>query len=329
MRTFITGSSGYIGKRLLEVLTKRRDEIHALYRPGHANDQLPSGVTAFSGDILDPPSIERAMDGCDRAFHVAAYAKNWARDKQQFFATNVRGTTNVMQAALKLGLKKVVYTSTVMTLGPSNHIPVDESHTRTALLRTDYEASKLKAEGVVRTFADRGLEAVIVNPTRVFGHGLMTEGNSLTRMFKLYLDGTWRIIPGDGKAIGNYAYVDDIVLGHLLAMERGVSGERYILGGENVTFDTLFELVSQISGYHRRLVHIPGSILVAASHAEEWRARLLRGYPAITPGWMETFLLDSAYSCSKAERELGYHITPLRDALQQTLDWLMHRKERK
>ncbi len=322
MRVFVTGASGFIGQRLVQILTQRGDTVHALCRKRSPGTILPEGVSVFEGDILDPPSTERAMTGCEGVLHVAGYAKNWARDPQDFYTVNVRGTQNVMQAALKLKVKRAVYTSSAMTLGPSNGVPLHENSLRTAPVLTDYEASKLEAEELVRTYARQGLEVAIVSPTRVHGPGLLTEGNSLTRMFKLYLEGKYRVIPGDGEALGNYAFLEDVARGHLLALERGTPGEQYTLGGENVSYNTLFTLVASISGRHHRLVHLPGNVLVGVSAIEECRARWFRGYPAITPGWMKTFLLDAAYSCSKAERDLGYHITPLTEALQVTLDWL-------
>lgn len=323
MRILLTGATGFIGQRLLEFLIARNSSVHTLCRKNPPPITDHPWVKVFPGDILDATSISSAIAGCDQIYHVAGYAKNWARHPQDYFDVNVQGTRNILEAALRYGVQKIVYTSSAMTIGPSNGQLLDESGPRKTPLLTHYEVSKIEAEDVVMRFVDRGLNAVIVNPTRVFGPGLLTEGNSVTKMVDYYLRGKWRVVPGNGDALGNYAYVEDVVLGHALAMEHGRSGERYLLGGENASYNTLFENLSEVSGKNYRLAHLPNSVAMAVSLIEEHRARWLGGYPSITPGWMRTFLLDSAYTCSKAIRELGYRITPLSEALHHTAQWLI------
>jgi nucleoside-diphosphate-sugar epimerase len=323
MTSLVTGGTGFIGERLLAQLSARGDTVRMLCR-----HQRPAPETAgptpeqFTGDVLDPDSIARAVEGCEMVYHLAGYARGWSRIPSAYFTVNVEGTRNVLEAARRAGVRRVVCTSTVMTIGPSNGAPSSESTLRRVPMLTVYEQSKTAEELVALRYAGNGLEVVIVNPTRVFGPGLLNEGNSATRMIKLYLEGLWRIVPGDGNAEGNYAYVEDVARGHILAMEHGRSGERYILGGENVSYNEFFAAVAKAAGRRRLLMHVPGPLAVASAYGDEFRARLFRGYPSITPGWARTFLLNNAYSCRKAETELGYAVTPLGDALATTVDWL-------
>lgn len=323
MNTLITGATGFIGRELMNLLLGRGDIVHALCRnPRDLWDRPERNLRCFQGDVLDRESLDRAVAGCDTVFHLAGYAKNWARNPETFFNVNVNGSRNVMLAAQKASVRRVVFTSTVMTIGPSRGTPIDETAVRQAPLLTTYEQSKRSVEEEVADFVRKGLEVVIVNPTRVFGPGLLNEGNSVTRMVKWYIEGRWRLVLGDGKAIGNYAFVRDVALGHLQALERGRPGERYILGGENASYNEFFDIVSRVVGRRRFLLHVPPSLAIGIGHAEELRARWFRGYPNISPAWVKTFLGDWAFSCSKAASELGYTITPLETALRLTINWL-------
>ena len=323
MKSMVTGATGFIGQELLDLLLRRGDIVHVLCRnPRMLQARPEQNLKCFTGDVLDPASVERAVAGCSSVFHLAGYAKNWARSPKTFFDVNVNGTRNVLIAARNNSVRRVVYTSTIMTVGPSHGAPIDESTVRQTPMLTDYERSKTAAEEEVAGFVREGMEVVVVNPTRVFGPGLLNEGNSVTRMIKWYLEGKWRLILGDGKAIGNYAFVRDVALGHLQAMERGRPGERYILGGENASYNEFFDSVSRIAGRRRLLVHVPPHLALAIGHTEEQRARWFRGYPSISPAWVKTFLADWAVACAKATTELGYQITPLESALRITLNWL-------
>jgi farnesol dehydrogenase len=323
MRSLVTGGTGFIGDRLVGQLIAKGESVRVLCRnsrtaPGNA----VTLAERCQGDVLSPYTLARAMEGCERVYHLAGYAHGWSRTPSTYFDVNAGGTRNVLEAAREQGIQRVVFTSTVMTIGPSNGTPSSESSQRRIPMLTHYEQSKFAAEQVAAEFVHRGLDVVVVNPTRVFGPGLLNEGNSATRMIKLYIEGLWRMVPGNGNAVGNYAYVEDVVRGHILAMEHGRPGERYILGGENVSYNEFFAAVSKAAGKRRILFHIPGSLAIASACGDEFRARVFRGYPSITPGWAKTFLLDNAYSIDKAKTELGYSITPLQDALDATVVWL-------
>ncbi len=328
MKTFMTGATGFIGGRLAGELSRRGGELVVLRREGPVCpvSGLP-GVETVTGDILDLRSLETAMAGCGSVYHLAGYAKNWANDPATFTRVNVDGLCNILEAARRSGVRRVVWTSSAVTPGPSNGTPVTESTLREHSFYTPYEASKYAAEQRVREFTGSGLEVVTVNPSRVFGPGVLNEGNSVTRMIALTLAGRFRFIPGDGEAVGNYAFVEDVVNGMILAMEHGRPGERYILGGENVSYNEFFRTVSLVSGRRRKMFHLPRGLAMTFSRFEEFRS-VLGGHPLITPGWMRTFLGNWEVSVEKSRRELGYETTPFADAVGKTVRWLSDLRKR-
>jgi farnesol dehydrogenase len=324
-RVFVTGATGFIGTKLVQELVRRGCSVRALRRASSNADGLGSErVELVQGSILDPESLRRGMEGCEQVYHLAAYAKNWARERDVFFQQNVEGTRHVLATAQACGVKRLVVTSTIVTLGPTAPGVVgDETMARlTPRCFTEYEESKTVAEREVLQWVARGGPAVIVNPTRVFGPGKLTEGNSVTLMIDQYTRGRLPVLLNAGVNVGNYAFVDDLVRGYLLAMEKGRIGERYILGGQNVSLKGFFELVDGATGRRHRQVSLPPWAGLAFARFEELKAKWLGVYPQVSPGWVETFLADWAYSCAKAERELGYTITPLREGIHTTCEWL-------
>ncbi len=233
MRTFVTGTTGYIGQRLVEKLLVQGHEVSALVRK-IPNDSLfdHSNLIFHEGDLRDKTSIEKGMDGCRRVFHLAAFAKPWAKDPRTYFEINVQGTLNVLEVARNVGVEKLVYSSSCAVLGRSNGLPITEDHVRDIHFFTEYESSKHIAECYVRNYSRQGLDTVIVAPSKVYGPGLWTESNAISHLIQLYVEGDWHVIPGDGKSLGCFCYIDDVVNGHILAMNHGRGGEKYILGGK-------------------------------------------------------------------------------------------------
>jgi nucleoside-diphosphate-sugar epimerase len=324
-RVFVTGATGFIGTKLVRELVRGGCLVRALTRASSQTDGLDGeGVELRQGDTLDPESLRRAMEGCEQVYHLAAYAKNWAREKEVFLQQNVIGTRHVLSAAQACGVKRVVVTSTIVTLGPSaaGVIGHETMPRITQRFFTDYEESKTLAEREILQWVARGGPAVIVNPTRVYGPGKLTEGNSVTLMVDQYRRGRLPVLLNGGANVGNYAFVDDLVRGCVLAMEKGRIGERYILGGENVSLRGFFELVDEATGRRHRQISLPPCAALAFARFERLKAEWLGIHPQITPGWVETFLADWAYSSAKAERELGYTITPLQEGIRATCAWL-------
>jgi len=324
----VTGATGFIGDKLVRSLAREGHQVRALSRRPLPPSGFPPHVTVVHGNLEDPASLATAMQDCDGIFHLAGYAKNWARHRQVFRDINVGGLANVLHAARETGVPRVVWTSTVMTFGPTPPGQVcDETYDRADRPSyTDYERSKIEAEVLAREHVDAGQDIVICNPTRVFGPGLLTEGNSLTRLIDDYDQGKTPVVLNRGRNVGNFVLVDDVVLGHQLAMQHGQSGERYILGGENMTMAAFFDLVDEFSGKeHFRLPGRPTGAFIFA-YIQLWKALLLGGYPLITTPWIRTFLSEWAYSSGKAERELGYRPTPLREAIDLTYNWLLKQR---
>ncbi len=332
---FVTGATGFIGSKLVEILLQRGFCVRGFSRQQNGS-MSPDRVAVLErlgeqpnfqfvpGDISDPESLRRGMEGCDLVFHLAAYAKNWSPDPSVFTRLNVEATQNVFQVAREFQVQKIVWTSTIVTLGPSEPGEIRDENSPPRLVDhyfTEYEETKAAAEREALRQAQDGLPLVIVNPTRVYGPGLMSEGNAATRLVLDYVRGKAPFLPNRGINVGNYGLVDDVALGHLLAMEKGRIGERYILGGENVSYRELLNLIDEVSGRKRWKFPLlkPGPLLF--SWFQKKKAEIFGVYPRITPGWVRTFLVDWAYSCEKAKAELGYTPVPLRQGLQITWEW--------
>jgi nucleoside-diphosphate-sugar epimerase len=174
----------------------------------------------------------------------------------------------------------------------------------------------------VKDFVEGGLNVVLVNPTRVYGPGPLSESNSLTKIIKAYVQGRWHIIPGLGNSIGNYVFIEDVVNGHILAMNRGLPGERYVLGGENKSYNDFFDILSKICERKSWMVPFPRPFMMGAAGLAFFFARLLRRPPPIPPGWVKRYLQDWAVSSAKSKRELGYRITSLEEGVRKTVAWL-------
>jgi farnesol dehydrogenase len=261
------------------------------------------------------------MEGCAQVYHVAAYARAWARDPKTYFKINVEGTVNVLDAAVKNGVERLVFTSTGATLGASNGKPISEDMIRMHDFFTEYESSKFIAEEKIQHYVRRGLHACIVHPLRVYGPGIWTESNVISMMIKSYVEGNWHVIPGDGKTLGSFSFIDDLVDGHILAMEKGKPGERYILGGPNLSFNEFFSLIKEITGKHFLLVKIPVPLLMVFGWKEEMLSRFGKE-PLITRKWIKKYRHNLDFSSDKAVRELGYSITPIEKGIEKTLAWL-------
>jgi len=284
--------------------------------------------TSFVGDFL-PIRIREDL--------VEAAFKN-ARKKKLWVLVFVIGTKpcfykfwGSIQAAEAAGIERVVLTSTIVTMGPSSgHDVRDESLPRiTSKYYTEYEESKAIAEQQARERASHGFPVVIVNPTRVYGPGKLTEGNSVSLMIDMYDRGKLPVLLNNGINVGNYVMVDDLVRGHILAMERGKIGERYILGGENASLRDIFRMVDEVSGRTHTQFPLPAGLAMFYGALEKKKAEWFGIYPQITPGWVETFLQDWAYTCGKAESELGYTITPLKEGIRKTYVWVIDQRRQK
>ncbi len=326
---FVTGGTGFVGTKLVNALVAKGHTVHVLTRPTSNREGLGHERIRFvEGNLMDTGSLRKAMEGCTQVYHLAAYAKNWSRDPKDFYRHNIDGMTNVFDAAEEAGVERIVFTSTIVTFGPSRPGEVrDESMPRiTQKYFTEYEESKAIAEQKALERAANGLPVVIVNPARVYGPGKLTEGNSVSLMIDMYDRGKVPVLLNNGINIGNYVLVDDLVRGLILAMEKGQIGERYILGGDNASLKEFHRMVDEVSGKSHIQFSLPAGLALFYSHLEKKKGEWLGLYPQITPGWVETFLQDWAYTCSKAERELGYTYTPLKEGIRMTYVWILEQR---
>ena len=325
MNCFVTGANGFIGFRLVQQLTAEGHQVKCLVRGEDKFGALTrfTGTQPVIGDLDNIQSLEQGADRSDVVFHLAAYAKPWSKDKSLPYRINVTGAGNVFKASLRAGVRRCVFTSSGAVIGPSPGIePIDESFPRTVPFFNDYEETKAEAERLALEYCTKGLETVIVNPTRVYGPGPVNESNATTMMISRYSRGRWRILPGNGRCVGNYVYIDDVIRGHIGAAMSGRAGERYILGGENLTFIQFFDTIARLTGRKHRLMPLPVPVMVAAATLMEWQAPVTGIPPPITAPWVRKYLNHWSLSSSKAEREIGYSVTPLLTGAGKTLDWL-------
>ncbi|MCR8560230.1 SDR family NAD(P)-dependent oxidoreductase [Mucilaginibacter sp. BJC16-A38] len=321
MKILVTGATGFIGRNLCLELAEKGFRVMALCRnTAHPYLITHKNITAIKGDILDKESLTRAMTGCRQVYHTAALAKMWCRDKNDYYNINVIGTRNVLELAGELSVNKVVYTSTCGVWGPTIKHPMNETDPRIDGFAIDYERTKYLAEIEARSYSAKGLNIVTVNPSRVYGEGPITDSNSVGKMISGYLKGKWRIIPGKGTQVSNYAYLDDVVRGHIAAMEQGISGNRYILGGEDISFNTFFSTLQNISGKTYGMLKLPQKFIEAYSRFESFKTTLTGLPPVFLPEFAARLRKDQKYSSQKAITQLNYSITPFEEGMARTIN---------
>jgi nucleoside-diphosphate-sugar epimerase len=323
MKVLVTGATGFIGRQLTLKLAKQGYDVKALCRDtDHPYLIRHKNIEPVKGNILNTGSLLQAMHGCEQVYHTAAMAKMWCRNEGDFQETNVTGTRNVLDIAGCKGVQKVVYTSTCGVWGPTLKYPLTENEPRITGFPIAYERTKYLAELEVQQFVKQGMHVITVNPSRVFGEGPVTDSNTVSKMVFGYLNGNWRIIPGTGQQVANYAYLDDVVNGHIAAMERGVTGNRYILGGEDISFNAFFSILQQVSGTKRNMLRIPQRAIKFYSRVEWLKTKLTGIPPVFLPEFADRLKYDQKYSSQKAINQLGYTITPFNEGMQRTVNYL-------
>jgi nucleoside-diphosphate-sugar epimerase len=320
MKILITGATGYIGYKLAMEAARRNYTVHILVRdlqspllPVHPN------IIKFKGDVTDKASVLTAMQGCAKVMHAAAIAKLTAKDNSIFYSVNVEGTRNMLDAALTLGVKKFVFTSSGAVIGPSGKYPMNENDPRIIAFENDYEISKHWAEELVKEYCRKGLFAITVAAPRVYGPGHECNGNTMNVLLKNILLTGIAFVPSCDNVIANYAFVDDVVNGHFLAMEKGLGGEKYILGGENLSYRSFFQTIKQKAGEKIRLIRIPKFLLKLWSLLYMCFCTIIRKETHISPKVIDRIAQNRALSCEKAIRQLGYSITPFAEGIHKTI----------
>ena len=321
MKVLLTGGTGFLGKNVARALVARGHEVRLLAREGSNLAGLPAGEIV-RGDVCDAASLRGAAEGCQAILHMAALVKMWVPEREVFDRVNVEGLRAALAASEAVGAR-LVYTSSFMAIGPTGAQPADESQIHPGhSFRNDYERTKAHADVVAREAAAAGRDVVLLYPGVVYGPGDRTAGNIVVNMIADHLRGRFPGIIGPGDRLWSYAFVEDVAAGHVDALEKGRAGERYLLAGENVSMNDFFRLLAEVSGVPAPRLHIP----YAAAGALGWMlyawAELTGMEPLLTHEVVGVFREHWSYTSAKAQRDLGYRTTSLRDGLRRTLDWL-------
>jgi farnesol dehydrogenase len=321
MRVLVSGGTGFLGKHVAQRLLAAGHEVRLLVRPGR-DRQLPAGAEIASGDVVDAGAFARAAEGCDAILHMAALVKMWVPDPREFDRVNVGGLENALAAAAAADAR-LVYTSSFIAIGPAGPTPADESRVHDGQrFRNDYERTKAKADELARRAAAEGRDIVLLYPGVVYGPGEMTDANLVVKMVRDHLAGKLPGIVGPGDRLWCYAYVDDVADAHVAALTKGRRGERYFLGGENVSMNGFFAVLKELTGVAAPRLHIPYAAATALGLTLFAWAELTGAPPELTHREVAVFREHWAYTSAKAEAELGYRAAPLREGLRATLDWL-------
>jgi dihydroflavonol-4-reductase len=317
-RTLVTGATGFVGSHVTRLLVERGDDVRATVRPRSDVRSLEQlGVDTVRADVRDRRAVRQAMRDVDRVFHAAG-TTNLRLARERVFALNVEGSRIVLEEALRAGVERVVYTSSVAAIGPaaSGSTANERSAWDAARYAIPYVDSKHEAEVTALGLFDRGLPVVIVNPAHVLGAG--DPGRSSTVLVQRFLR---REIPAYVDGTLNVVGIDDVARGHLLADERGVPGERYILGNRNFTLDRLFADLARLSGVEPPPLKLP----VHAALLMAYAAQPILGQRMPLPSEVRAASLNWAFSSAKAKRELGWRPSPHEDCLEETIAWYRER----
>src|SRR5712672_3922612 len=321
MLAFVTGATGFLGSHVARVLAEQGSALRLLVRSSGdlRNLQGLNAETAI-GDLRDAGSLEKAMAGCDTVFHVAADYRLWVRDPDEMYRSNVEGTRTILAAARKNGVRSVICTSSVATMGfTANGHPADEdSPVSLADMIGHYKRSKFMAEQLALEAGRGGMHIVVVNPTTPVGE----QDVKPTPTGRIVVDFMKRKFPAYVETGLNLVDVAECARGHIAAMEKGKSGERYILGGENLTLKQILDKLAKITGLPSPILKLPYIFAYAAGIADEIVTGRLRGRePRATIDTVRMGAKKMFASSAKAERELGWKIVPVESALRRAVEW--------
>jgi len=321
MTTLVTGASGFVGSHVARLLAERGEPVRALLRPTSRTDVL-EGIDCEQviGDLCRPESLEAVLRDVRRVFHVAADYRLWSHDPAEIYRNNVEGTRNLLGAARHAGVERFVYTSTVATVAvptEDGRLPDETTPASLEQMVGHYKRSKFIAEREVLAAAREGMPVVIVNPTTPVGPGDW-KPTPTGRIVVDFLNGR---MPAYVETGLNVVAVEDVAAGHLLAAERGKPGERYILGGRNMTLQEILTELARISGRAAPRMRIPHAVAMAAACVDTAFCRMLRREPHIPLEGVRMARHRMFVETSKAERELGFQPGPIAAALERAVRW--------
>jgi dihydroflavonol-4-reductase len=320
VRALVTGATGFVGAAVARALVSDGWEVRALARKGSDRRNLQrTAVEVIEGDLADIDSLARALLDCEALFHVAADYRLGAFDPEQLYRTNVEGTRNILNAAREAGVRRIVYTSSVATLGiPADGSPgTEETPATLADMIGHYKRSKYLAEQVAREAARAGVPVVIVNPSTPIGPGDVKP----TPTGQLVLDAAAGRMPAYLDTGLNIVHVDDVATGHLLAFHRGRVGERYILGGQDMTLREILVEIAQLVGRQPPSIRLPSAVVMPIAYVAEAVARMTGRSTRITVEGVRMARKRMFFSSAKAVRELGYGWRAPTQAFAGAIDW--------
>jgi dihydroflavonol-4-reductase len=313
----VTGATGFVGWHIARKLLDRGDAVRVLARDLKRVREL-DGAEIIVGDLRDPESLARAVDGCTVAFHAAADYRLWTRDPEEMFRSNVEGTRNLLTAARSAGLERVVYTSTVGCIGvPEGGIGDEQEPVRIEDMSGPYKQSKFQAEQVALRFAKEGFDVVIVNPTAPMGD----HDFKPTPTGKILVDVVKGAMPGFVDTGLNVVDVRDVADGHIRAMDKGRSGERYILGSENLTLEQIVTVAAEIAHKPAPKIRVPYAVAYAAGVASTAWAGITGKEPMAPLDAVKMSKKKMWVRHDKAARELGYSPGYAREAIRRAIEW--------
>ena len=325
MKVLVTGATGFIGGNLARTLVNRGYDVRVLVRPGSEPLALRGiDVQQVTGDLRDRESLANALKGCRGLFHCAAMYTFWSRDPAEVYAVNVQGTKVILEEAQRAGLERVVYTSTVSTIGlPKNGLGTEDTEVRPQDLVGHYKNSKYLGEQEALAAAGNGLPVVVVNPAAPIGpwdvKPTPTGGIVLD-----FLRGRLPFYIGTGM---NVVDVEDVAVGHVLAMEKGAPGERYILGNRNMTLFEVLLTLEAITGVKAPRVRLPINLIILMGMIDYLvEGKLLRRRPRIPLEGMRVAKKPMYVSSAKAVQELGLPQTPVEEALEKAVRWFRNHR---
>ena len=327
MTTLVTGATGFVGGNLARALAERDEDVRALVRPTSNDLALRDiNVRRIMGDLLSPDSLDQAVSGCETVYHCAANYSFWSRQREDIYQTNVRGTRNLLEAARAARVRKVVFTSSVSTIGlpdstgndPNGPLGAEDLPPEPSHLIGSYKQSKYQAEQLALSESNDDFQVVVVNPCAPVGEWDVKP----TPTGRIPLDFARGRIPGYLSTGMNLIDVADVAQGHILAMERGKPGERYILGNRNLTLLEVFGMLAEITGRRPPRIRFPYWLVIGVAYCDQWlESDLMRREPSIPVEGIKITRHPMYVSSNKAIDELGLPQSSVETALEKAIRW--------